>query len=232
MSELNRQTVKPLSNELLQAICGRWIQSIETTSDTPVAHCEREALRDFARALRDTPELGCDYLRMIAGADYGDEFEMVYLFLALSLKHTVGIKVRVPRADPRIASLTDLFNTADWQEREIFDLYGVVFEGHPDLRRILLPDWWEGHPLRKDYESAAELRADADPSADVPGYVPPMEWLKNRKSAGPPGPAKTIAKAESGPAPTTEDPNDRVARARAKAAAIRAARETNKEAEA
>lgn len=185
----------------------------------PMLRCERGNFITLVRTLNAAAQ--CDYLRVIAGVDYGSEFEVVYIFLSLTLRHTCGVKVIVPREDPWIDSLVGEFSTADWQEREVFDLFGIVFHGHPDLRRILLPDWWEGHPLRKDYESAVHLRQSDPPGAadaNLAGYVPPMEWLKNRKT--PPRPQVTASEAK--PAEATED---RVARARAKAAAIRAERE-------
>jgi NADH-quinone oxidoreductase subunit C len=68
------------------------------------------------------------------------------------------LKTRVPREDARIESVTSLWPGAEWHEREVYDLFGIVFEGHPDLRRILLPDDWEGHPLRKDYRDDRLIR--------------------------------------------------------------------------
>ena len=96
-------------------------------------------------------EAGFDYLEMITAVDRGDVFELVYLLH--SRRHSASLFVRstVPRDDARIGSLTGLWTAAEWQEREVFDLFGIEFEGHPDLRRILLPDEWDGHPLRKDY---------------------------------------------------------------------------------
>lgn len=233
-------TVHPLAAELLRARLGEKIIELEEKPDMPLARVKRAHLQEVVATLKADPALQFDYLRVIAGVDYGEEFEVVYLFLSLTHKHAAGLKVRVPRTEPKLASLTDFYTTADWQEREIFDLFGIVFTGHRDLHRILLPDWWEGHPLRKDYESAVDLRhgGAGDPAAELPGYVPPMEWLKNRKSAAnfgamqspaptpsiesQPTPANGVQVTETAPADSTED---RVARARAKAAAIRAQRE-------
>jgi NADH-quinone oxidoreductase subunit C len=78
-------------------------------------------------------------------------FEVVYHLYSVEKNHRLRIKARVPEDDPRIASLCELWASANWMEREVFDLYGIRFDGHPDLRRILLYDEFEGHPLRKDY---------------------------------------------------------------------------------
>jgi len=80
-----------------------------------------------------------------------DRFEVVYHLASLSHGHRIVLKAIVPRDDPHIASVAAIYPTANWHERETYDLMGIVFDGHPDLRRILLPDDWEGHPLRKDY---------------------------------------------------------------------------------
>lgn len=77
--------------------------------------------------------------------------EMVYTFLSIGRNHRLRIKTGLPVRDPRIASLTPLWKNADWLEREVYDLFGVRFDGHPDLRRLLLYDGFQGHPLRKDY---------------------------------------------------------------------------------
>ena len=79
-------------------------------------------------------------------------FWVAYELLSLEHRHRLRVKVGLPEADPRIPSVTERFPTANWHERETYDFFGIVFEGHPDLRRILLPDGWEGHPLRRTEE--------------------------------------------------------------------------------
>ncbi|MBE0475722.1 MAG: NADH-quinone oxidoreductase subunit C [Coriobacteriia bacterium] len=109
---------------------------------------ERGELHDAASDLRD---LGFDRLGMVTAVDRGETFELVYRLQSRSMSAGMFLKCEVPRSEPRVRSLTDLWPAADWQERETYDLFGIEFEGHPDLRRILLPPEWEGHPLRKDY---------------------------------------------------------------------------------
>ncbi len=120
------------------------------------------ALPDIARALRD--EEGFDYLSSVTGVDYLPEgqFEAVYHFFQSGGGPGIVLKTRVPRVDPFLPSLTSIFPGAEFQEREIWDLFGIRFEGHPDLRRILLWEGFDGHPLRKDWREPL-YEADVKP---------------------------------------------------------------------
>lgn len=98
-----------------------------------------------------------DFLSSITGLDNGpekDSFEVVYNLYSIPFDHSLTLKVSLPRSldKPTIDSVSDIWRTANWQEREIYDMFGIIFKGHPDLRRILLPEDWEGYPLRKDYK--------------------------------------------------------------------------------
>ncbi len=131
---------------------------IETHSqhgdDTAIVKPQR--LTDIVRFLRDDPKLSLEMLVDLTGVDYlgkkEPRFEVVYHFYSLSLNHRLRLKVGVEDEDPRVPSVVALYKSALWMEREAYDLYGIIFEGHPDLRRILLYPEFEGHPLRKDYE--------------------------------------------------------------------------------
>ena len=109
---------------------------------------------DLHSAADDLKSLGFDRLGMVTAVDRGGVFTLVYRLQSRSLEAAIFLKADVPRLEARIDSLCDLWPAANWQEREVYDLFGIVFEGHPDLRRIMLPDDWEGHPLRKDYHDA------------------------------------------------------------------------------
>lgn len=99
---------------------------------------------------------GMNYLANLSAVDYDSEFEVVYHLYAIPDNgRKIAIKVRVPRHNPELPSLVSIFPTADWQEREAFDLMGIHFSGHPNLVRILLPDDFNGHPLRKDFRKEA-----------------------------------------------------------------------------
>jgi NADH-quinone oxidoreductase subunit C len=114
----------------------------------------REHLVPVAQYMAAEPSLGFTFLSDITVVDrYPIEprFEMNYQFLSIERKERIRLRVELNGKGAVIPSVTPLFPTANWHEREIFDLFGVRFEGHPDLKRILMPDDWEGHPLRKDY---------------------------------------------------------------------------------
>ena len=114
----------------------------------------RECLREACALLRDDAATGFNFLSDITCVDWYPEeprFEVVYSLLSMARKERIRIKVKLDSADPGVDSLTDLWPGANPFEREVFDLFGVRFHGHPYLRRIMMPEDWEGHPLRKDY---------------------------------------------------------------------------------
>lgn len=112
--------------------------------------------------LRDNPDTYFDFLSSITGVDYGVEsgrFGVVYHLASIPFQTQLALKISKENSRdlndlPEFPSITSVYRTADWHEREAYDLIGIFFEGHPDLRRILLPDDWEGFPLRKDYKNA------------------------------------------------------------------------------
>lgn len=111
--------------------------------------------------LHATDGLYFDSLSCITGLDNGTEagtMEVIYNLYSIPYDHHLMLKVTLNREQPIIDSLTDIWKTADWQEREVYDLFGIHFNNHPDLRRILLPADWEGFPLRKDYEHQTYYR--------------------------------------------------------------------------
>jgi NADH-quinone oxidoreductase subunit C len=118
------------------------------------ARVEASRVVGIARLLRDDPDLEFEMLTDLTAVDYlGQQprFEVVYHFYSVARNRRVRIKARVSEEAAEIDSLCELFASANWMEREVFDLYGIRFAGHPDLRRILLYEGFEGHPLRKDY---------------------------------------------------------------------------------
>ena len=119
----------------------------------PRVHTEAEHWRTVAEFLCHEPALGFDWLASITAIDYVADNQLCAAYDLYSTRHDhwFAVKVYVDRDRPLVASVMDLWPAADWHEREAYDLMGIVFEGHTDLRRILLPEDWEGHPLRKDY---------------------------------------------------------------------------------
>ncbi len=99
-----------------------------------------------------------DHCQSITGVDTQETFTCVYHLFSYVHKHTLVIKTTVAREDPSLPSCIAVWPSADWYEREVYDLYGVRFEGHPDLRRLLLPEDWQGHPMRKDWQEPPTYR--------------------------------------------------------------------------
>jgi NADH-quinone oxidoreductase subunit C len=113
-----------------------------------------EKLRDVCRYLKEDQDLKMDYLIDITAVDYmprSPRFEVVYQLHSIKHNHRIRLKVPVDESDATVPSVSGIWRTANWHERETYDLLGITFDGHPDPRRILMPDDWEGHPLRKDY---------------------------------------------------------------------------------
>lgn len=114
----------------------------------------RESIRRVCDLLRSDAEMQFTYLSDLSGVDrfpVEPRFEVNYHLLSLHRGERLRLKVRLAGGHPVVESVTPVWPTANWHEREVFDLFGVRFEGHPGLRRILMPETWEGHPLRKDY---------------------------------------------------------------------------------
>ncbi len=110
-------------------------------------------LTAVCRCLKDTERFGMDYVANLTAVDYPpDRMDVVYHLYSMHHKHgPIALRVQLPRANPVVDSMTPLWRGAEFQEREVYDLYGVTFTGHPDLRRILMWDGFKGHPMRKDY---------------------------------------------------------------------------------
>lgn len=119
----------------------------------PGAHAPAARLLEICRALRDEAPFQMDYCSFVTAVDRPEEglFEVAYHLFSMDAHHELLLKTRVPRDDPRIASVTPIWPGANWHEREAYDLFGILFDGHPDLRRIMMTDDWQGYPLRKDY---------------------------------------------------------------------------------
>nr|WP_245565417.1 NADH-quinone oxidoreductase subunit C [Nocardioides insulae] len=118
-------------------------------------HVHREHLVEVARQLRDDPRLRFEFCGGVSGVHYPDEagaeLHAVYHLLSMTHNRRIRIEVSAPDVDPHLPSLVGVYPTLDWHERETYDMYGLVFDGHPGLARILMPDDWPGHPQRKDY---------------------------------------------------------------------------------
>jgi NADH-quinone oxidoreductase subunit C len=153
-----------MGNETNSAVLAKLVgefggEVLSTHSDfgDDTAVVRRESIVRICTFLRDDPELLFDFAMDLTGVDYlGEEprFEVVYHLYSLAKKHRVRLKARVPENDPVIDSVASVWPGLDWYEREAYDMYGIVFRGHSNLKRILMYEGFVGHPLRKDYPKA------------------------------------------------------------------------------
>jgi NADH-quinone oxidoreductase subunit C len=141
---------------LLDLLPDAVVSSHERLGDATV-RVERDRIVDVMTELRDDADLRFDMLMDLTAVDHLDRkprFDMVYHLYSLELKHRLRVIAEVSEEDCRLSSVVPVWPAANWPEREVFDLYGISFDRHPDLRRLLLYDEFEGHPLRKDYPKA------------------------------------------------------------------------------
>jgi NADH-quinone oxidoreductase subunit C len=118
----------------------------------PSCVVQSQLISEVCRWLRDQPGIDLTSLMCLSAVDLKDKLQVVYNLHSMKHKHRVTIKVELPdRDNPHVPTVSTVFGTADWHEREAYDMMGIIFDGHHDLRRILCPDDWEGWPLRKDY---------------------------------------------------------------------------------
>ena len=124
----------------------------------PCLNADPQAIVEVCRYLRDDPESNFGVLSDLTALDLPKEnkLQVVYHLYSYSKRHQIVLKVDLPRETPSISTMEGVWKVANWFEREVFDLFGVMFEGHSDLRRIMLPEDWVGHPLRKDYVEQEE----------------------------------------------------------------------------
>jgi NADH-quinone oxidoreductase subunit C len=151
--------------------------NLETAS--PFAVVATDAIVEIATFCKGDPDLSFDNLMCLSAVDYPKEtpprMEVVYHLLSYRHGHTFALKVHLPRENPQVASLEMVWGVANWHEREAYDMFGIAFTGHRDLRRILLPDDWVGFPLRKDWQ---------DPDFYNGMHVKPTTQMAERAMAG------------------------------------------------
>lgn len=134
------------------------IASVVECPGDPYCVLKKDALLPICQWLKTDPEMQFDLLSCVSGADDTKDLWVVYHLYSIPKNQRAVLKVNVGRDEPEVESVTPVWTTADWHEREAYDMYGIKFENHPDLRRILLPEDWPGYPLRKDYEFPDEYQ--------------------------------------------------------------------------
>jgi|SRR5690349_5031198 NADH-quinone oxidoreductase subunit C len=162
---------------LQQAVPDATFETAVTVDLQPTFYVSRDHVAAVARTLRDGA-LNFSFLAELTATDYWPReprFEVVYILVSLERKLRARMKVRVSGADAHLATVTTIWPAANWLEREVWDLFGIVFDGHPDPRRLLMPEDWEGFPLRKD--SPVQIRRP--PHVAEPLQVTPEEFRQN-----------------------------------------------------
>jgi NADH-quinone oxidoreductase subunit C len=160
------------------------VEAAPAADGMPAIYVAREHVQAVCTALRDLPSLQFNFAADVTGVDYmprEPRFEVVYTLASLGVggfgdtPKRLRVKVRLPGADPRMPTLSGVWKAMNWGEREVFDLFGVHFEGHPDLRRILMPEDWDGYPARKDYPVQITMK----PKVYEPLQLTPEEFARN-----------------------------------------------------
>ena len=131
--------------------------SFEEATEWLTLSVEPNVFKSFAQALRSTSTLHFDYLFCLTCVDWKTHFTMVYHLTSTKHRHTIVVKAKLDRSNPEIETVSDIWRTAEFHEREAYDFFGVKFLNHPDLRRLFMTDEWEGWPLRKDYEDPINM---------------------------------------------------------------------------
>ncbi|GAB3653833.1 NADH-quinone oxidoreductase subunit C [Actinocorallia lasiicapitis] len=144
-----------VADELERSGLGDAVERVVVHRDEVTFHVKRERILEVMRALRDEPALRFELCTGVSGVHYpeqaGEELHAVYHLLSMTHNRRVRVETSAPDADPHIPSVISVYPTNDWHERETWDFFGIIFDGHPSLTRIEMPDDWVGHPQRKDY---------------------------------------------------------------------------------
>jgi NADH-quinone oxidoreductase subunit C len=163
---------------LQQAVPSASFETVPSVDLQTTIYTSRDHIAAVARALRDSADLRFSFLAELTAADYWPReprFEVVYILVSPEKKLRVRMKVRLDGRDAHLSTISSIFPGANWLEREVWDLFGIVFDGHPDPRRLLMPEDWEGFPLRKD--SPVQIRRP--PHVAEPLQVTPEEFRQN-----------------------------------------------------
>ena len=167
-----------LTASLKEAVPAATFESAGSVDLHTTMFVSREDLPAVAGALRDRPDFGFAFLAELTAVDVFPKeprFELTYLLVSIEHRQRLRMKVRLHGHDARIATVSHIWPAANWLEREVWDLFGVVFDGHPDPRRLLMPEDWEGFPLRKDYPVQINMK----PRASEPLQVTEQEFREN-----------------------------------------------------
>jgi len=176
-----------LAASLQEAVPAAQIESVPSRDLHATLYVSGEALLPVARALRDRPEFGFDLLADVVAVDlwpHEPRFELAYILVSTRNRHRLRLKVRLAGQSAHVATLIGVWPAANWLEREVWDLFGISFEGHPDPRRLLMPEDWEGFPLRKDYPVQIRMKPRATEALQVTEDEFRANVMKDRLTRG------------------------------------------------
>jgi NADH-quinone oxidoreductase subunit C len=146
---------------LREALPGVLVESAPSLDLQTTVYVARDDVPTIMQVLRDRPDLHFTFLAELTAADFWPReprFELIYILVSLEHRLRIRLKVRLAGDDAHVATVSAIWPAANWLEREVWDLFGIVFDGHPDPRRLLMPEDWEGFPLRKDYPVQIQMK--------------------------------------------------------------------------
>ncbi|HYM25559.1 MAG TPA: NADH-quinone oxidoreductase subunit C [Vicinamibacterales bacterium] len=167
-----------LAAALQDAVPGSAPETAPAVDLHATVYVDRDAVEPVARALRDRSDLAFTLLAELTAADFWPReprFELIYILVSPAHRQRLRLKVRLHANDAHVATVSGIWPAANWLEREVWDLFGIAFDGHPDPRRLLMPEDWQGHPLRKDYPVQIRMK----PGAAEPIQVTEAEFRAN-----------------------------------------------------
>jgi len=196
--------------EIQQVLAGKFGESVgalQPAKQDPWVLVKPEALAEVCRFLKSDPRTQMDSLMNLTAVDWPkrNQIDVVYHLFSYPHRHVFILKVQLDRASPVVPSVESVWKAANWLEREQYDLLGVQFTGHPDLRRIMLPDDWVGHPLRKDYKEGSDYHhISTTRESPLDGFVR-LDELKKRAAAKTAEAAAAQAAPAHAPAPAKKE---------------------------
>jgi NADH-quinone oxidoreductase subunit C len=172
---------------LQAAVPGAQIESAPSIDLQTTIYASRDQVPALARALRDRPEFAFTFLAELTAVDFWPKeprYEVVYVLVSMANRLRLRMKVRLTADDPHVATVSDVWPAANWLEREVWDLFGIAFDGHPDPRRLLMPEDWQGFPLRKDHPVQIRMTPNASEALQVTEEEFRANMMKDRLTRG------------------------------------------------
>jgi NADH-quinone oxidoreductase subunit C len=172
---------------LQEKVPGARLDAVASLDPQITIVAQRDDVPALARLLRDDPSLAFDFLAELTAVDYWPKqprFEVVYMLVSIANRLRLRLKVPLSGDDPHVATVSGVWPAANWLEREVWDLFGIAFDGHPDPRRLLMPEDWQGFPLRKDHPVQIRMTPNASEALQVTEEEFLANLMKDRLTRG------------------------------------------------